>query len=623
MLDTSPNNLRTEIEAAIKLRRRHTDLSRQLIERYAGSAYREDWEPDTPSHENHEFEYLVNVLPALVSANPRVTIKSRRPVVQRELVEAMKHGMNRWIVDVDLAERLEVPVTDAQFDFGVVTISLEALPGYDDQDDPPLRPILRRISPRRYFKDPQGGATGGRYAGHILIRDKDDMLKARNADGTAKYDREAVEALASPDSADAIVDDDLYHDAEIRVDRNQVVFAEVYIRETGMIHTIGFSSVAGEDGKKGGRQLRKPRRFVGHPHGPYHELGFYIVPDQVYPLPPLAATHDLVSEINAHAEQVSRDSDTARNLVLYDITNAGLGDALQNFRNGSVAGIPGFNRNDFAEVQLGGANLNQLDYIQRLRERIDRRSGLTDIMRGNVTGDGTATEAQLAAASANARIKFMQRRVNRFVRGILDAVGWLMYHSDSIVFPIPIETADNLVFNGFDATAAGQPMFAAQGRQEQEAVFYGGVQPGQEEWSYFDLELEIEPYSMEEVNEAVLQKRMETAFAIVAQVAQAIPQMPYVNWPELLDDYFAALNIPDGRKYINFDMLAQFMQMRFSAGQVEPVAGLDGAAPVDLRGLGLPERDRGQGTGQAALPGGGAGGQVAEFGALLGAGSAA
>lgn len=600
MLNTSPENLRVEITAAIKLRRRHTNLSRQLIERYAGSAYRDDWEPETPSHENHEFEFVVNTIPALIANDPRVSIKSKRPRVQRELADAMQHGMNRWIRDVRFADLVEFPVYDAMFDFGVVTITLEPLPGYDDQDDPPLRPIIRRISPRRYFKDPQGGPMGGRYAGHLLIRDRDDMLAAKNPDGSPRYDREAVEALGSPESSD-LVDDELFRDTELRVERNQVVFAEVYIRETGMIHTVGFSTVKDENSLRA-RQLRKPRPFVGHPTGPYHELGIYLVPDQVYPLSPLAATQDLVAEINAHAEQVSRDSDTARSIVLFDSTNAALGDAIQHFENGAVAGVPGFNRNDFAEVRMGGANPVQLDYIARLRERIDRRSGLTDIQRGNITGDGTATEAQLAAASASARVKFMQRRVQRWVKSILNGVGWLMYHSDSIVFPIPIEEAESLVFNGFQAAVAGQPMFSGREKNVQEAVFYGGVQPGQEDWSYFDLELEIEPYSMEQVNEAVLQKRMETAMAVITNVAQAITAMPWVNWPDLLDDYFNTLNIPDGRKYINFEVLAEFMQMRFTAGTVDTIAGLDGQAPVNTRGLALPERGE---DGGGLLGGGG------------------
>lgn len=626
MLDTTPSNLRLEVEAAVRLRRRHTDLSHQLIERYVGSAYREDWE-DEPSHENHEFEFIANMIPALVANNPKVNVKSRRPVVHRELAEAVQHGLNRWIRDINMKDRLEKPLYDSMFDFGVVSVTLEALPGYDDQDNPPMRPIFRRISPRRYFKDPQGGVEGGRYAGVILTRDRQDMIDDRNPDGSRKFDEEAVKALSSPESMDAVVDDVL-RDMEIRVERNQCVYAEIYIRETGMIHTIGFASLPNEKGSrsKGGVELRKPRPFFGGPHGPFIELEYYIVPDQVYPLPPLCVTHDLVTEINSHAEQVSRDADTARNLVLYDSTNSHLGDSLANALNGAVCGIPNFDQRLFAPVTLGGANPVQLDYILRLRERIDRRSGLTDIMRGNISGQGTATEAQLAAASANARVKYMQGKVQQFVIKILENATWLLCNSTSVVYPISIDEAEEIVYRGPGAMIEGGAMFDMRKPGVREGVFMGGVQDGQDARAFYDLELIIEPYSMEAVNEAVLQKRMMEAFGITIQAAQMIPQMPYVNWPDLLDDLYNAVNVPDGRKYINFEMLAQILNTEWQPGEVRGIRGIDGAPPVNMQAFrGPPNMPAGQTAEQiqGASPKAGAGTTVDMLAGMLSQASAA
>jgi hypothetical protein len=48
--------------------------------------------------------------------------------------------------------------------------------------------------------------------------------------------------------------------------------------------------------------------------GPYSLFGFYLVPDQVYPLAPLAVTRKQVEEINKHRWQASRDAAVAKQI---------------------------------------------------------------------------------------------------------------------------------------------------------------------------------------------------------------------------------------------------------------------------------------------------------------------
>lgn len=578
MLQCTPENLREEVDAAIELRQKHIIVMNELVERYAGSNYRSDQQPEQSSIENHEFEFIVNTIPAVLATNPAVSVKSRRPVVQRELVQAMQHGINRWIKDIEFRDRIEPVLFDAFFKFGVMVVTMEPLPGHEHKDMPPLRPTLRRISPRMFFMDPQAsGPKSARFMGHVFLRDRDDMLAAKNPNGSAKYDKEAIESLQGNDDGNDIIGETFLQDMDLKVDRDQVIGAEIYVPEKGMIYTIGFTAQRDRE-KRETKFIRKPRKAFCHPSGPYALFGFYIVPDQVYPLSPLCVTAESVEEANAHSEQIRRQASTARNLVLVDGTNSPLLDAIKNFQDGTVASIPNFDRNAFAEVAIGGPNPGQLDYVERLRERIDRRSGLTDIQRGQVSGDATATEAQLAAAAASGRVRYMQGLVRNSVKEILNKVGWLMFNSDSIAFPVSKEKSEKLVFEqNIDGTAG----IKIDGDEEQDEYFFGGIQPGQEDFNYFDLELEIDPYSMEQVDEAVLQKRMEIATVTVSKFAPLMLQFPFVNWPELLDDYFQALNIPDGRKYINFELLAQILKTQFSPGAPQGIPGIDGAPPVD------------------------------------------
>lgn len=615
MLDCTPQNLRLEVEAAIKLRQKHTDIMDELVGRYAGENYRSDWSPDDPSIENHEYEFLVNIIPAVMSNNPSVSIKSRRPVVQRELVKAMNHGTNRWIKDIDLKGTLEPVLYDASFKFGVVTVTMEPLPGHENKEVPPMRPALRRISPKRFFMDPQAeGPDQARFMGHVFVRDREDLIEAKNPDGSAKYDKKAIESLAGPSADNDIASGSGFiEDFDMRIDRDQVIAAEVYIPEKGMIYTIGFSSTKDSE-KREGKFLRKPRRFFGHPRGPYILFGFYVVPDQVYPMSPLGVTAASVSELNAHAEQVRRQASVSRTLVLTNATNVSLTDAIKNFEDGSIAAIPNFDRNGFAEINLGGAHPAQIDYVRELRERLDRTSGVTDIQRGQVSGKGTATEASLAAAASSGRVSFMQEKVRGSVVKVIENAVWLMFESNSIIFPITEEKAEKMVFNGIGIDNA----FEIEGADEQDSIFFGGPQPGQEDYSFFDLELEIEPYSMEQVDEAVLQKRMEQATAMVASFAPMMLQYPFINWPELLDDRFQTLNIPDGRKYINFEMLSQMLGVKFGPGAVQGIPGIDGAPGPDMEAFkGPPNMPAGSQSKDVMNEGQSA---ANEIGALLGSG---
>ena len=115
-----------------------------------------------------------------------------------------------------------------------------------------------------------------------------------------------------------------------------------------------------------------------------------------------------------------------------------------------------------------------------------------------------------------------------------------------------------------------------------DAVFIGGRTAGQEDFIFDDLELNIEPYSMELTDQAVLQRRIKDAFAMLMQSAPAMAQMPFLNWPAILDDYFQSINIADGRKYVNWTALEQAIQTQFQPGPAEQVPGLDGAPKVDL-----------------------------------------
>lgn len=572
MLDflNSPDYARAEIEAAIDFRRLWTNLSSQLIRRVAGHDFRTDWQDGEDMHENLHHEYIVNFVPNMVDTNPGVEVQSYMLPDDHEGVVAIQQGLQGWVKRTDLASVLVALANDVCYDFAVGMVSLTDVPGYDeDADDDsdrwdlpaimapgrPMWPRLDRISPRRYFKDPI--SADSRFMGHIWVRDKQDLLDAKNDDGSPKFDAEAVNALSNEVGVEEVIRDTQgeYSRSLQGPARKQVVGYEWYCPETGLLYTMGYVPTA-SSGDGAHAFLRKPRPFIGIRRGPYVEFGINIIPDQIYPLSPLAVTASLVREIEAHSGQASEDAASAKRLVILDSNSKTLQNKITTEANGSVICAPGFT-GQWAAAEFGGAQPANLAHIQSLKERWERMTGINDTIRGNITG-ATATETNLAQQSSDVRTRFGRRMFQASVVKVLEAAAYLMHESNAVRFFVKVPDP-----------ATGQTV---------PRLFVGGPQPGMEFMRFEDLEFRIQPYSMEYVDESVKQRRMQMAGELVLNALPAAMQFPFFKVREYLDDAFNVLNIPDaGRRYIDFAMLDQMRGLAVANQQAQTLAATSGA----------------------------------------------
>ena len=90
-------------------------------------------------------------------------------------------------------------------------------------------------------------------------------------------------------------------------------------------------------------------------------------------------------------------------------------------------------------------------------------------------------------------------------------------------------------------------------------VFQGGATPGA---SFGDLELEIDPYSMERTNEGIEHQRALQAFELVTTAAPAMAQTPWINWKMLFDRIGDARNDADFGEIVDANMLKQAVQQQ-------------------------------------------------------------
>lgn len=589
MLDTSAGVMRDAIEDAIDFRRKHTAESQVMIKRYAGKAYRTDWLLEHENHENLPFEYVSNWLPAMIYDNPKVNVGTSLPGVFDDQIDALEHVMNRWCTVADLVGNLTHIAYRIPFDFGIGMISLDVSPGYEheaampqltgDPQAPPLRPILTPISALRFFCDPQATMWNRtRFQGHIWIKDREELLAARDLHGRPVYDQAAVRGATSDLGFDEIYgEEDPRRDHHPPTSRDQIIGYETYVPETREILTLAYAMSSGDGRGRGGDKdmiyLREPRKWYGHPRGPYVRFGVYDVPDQLYPLPMLAVTADLIEEVNAHAGQAADDAGTAKRLIAVDSNHKDLMKHIESTENGTVIGIPGLTGQAAQALEFGGPQEANLLFVQFLLDRFNKVTGTTDAKRGEVSG-ATAFEVGKAEEGTDAKQAFQRRMFHRSVIDVLEHALWYMNESDQVKELVPVEQP------------IMDPMTGQIQTVEQAFIFIGGPRPGTPHPPFHSLQASIEPYTMEYVDEFVQQRRVLQAVQLTVQeLAPAAVNFPFLEIERIADDVFEALNFREGgKRYINFELLGMMQQMAMMGGVGPDGAGGAPGGPPMLEG---------------------------------------
>lgn len=571
MLDLDVNEVFREIRSSEDLRKKHLANCTQLIKKYVGNYYRTDLR-GKPQPENLIFTYVAHTLPDICFDNPAVTCTAKRIITHDSIARFMEMGLNSWIKEVQLQEQLEMAAVDFLFQFACLKIGIEprsdfstgiraGVEGEFTMDA--LTPFMVRVPPTNVVIDSQAGhLSQARLIGHQFQRDLSDLQKDE------RYDAKQIEMLtADDDPAIGRASDERFTPRHrLDVPRERVTLYELYFPEYRKIGTLALYGRGG-DGNQAERKagwVRGPVDYKGPAEGPFCIFGAYVVPDQAYPLPPIAAFAEQAQELNSHAAAAAREAGAGKKIVLVDAEHPDVVNAVQRANNLDVVPIRGLNAQNVLPLELGGASKDRVAYMQLLLERTDRIGGQSEAIRGRAKGGGvTATEATIADSSADARTEFVHLKYRIGVKSALSKVGWFLFHDPSVVMPVSMR----------DPTT----------QQPFEGLFLGGIQPGQEDMDWSDIFLDIEPYSMKRVDPALEQQRAQMMIALVTQIAPLIIQFPFVNWPALLDAVGEANNIPDfADRMLNQQGLALISQ---GGNQVQPPGGMPGAGPGALWSL--------------------------------------
>ena len=579
-LSDQPDDLYEEVKLAIQQTFDHIEPFETLIGRFTGPWWKQatlaagaEGRSGEYAPENAYYEYISLVVPRLIFDNPRMMVGTRRKGPQEKVAEAVRHGLNRWVRDIDLRRRLVRHATDMMFNFSIAVTTEEPRKGVElptwitegTELTIPTWPMTERLAQKHYFQDPGALHVDAlRFRGHEYRRDKSDILKEAREFPELGWNVKAVEDLAT----------DTYADSEERYQnktpyREEVRAYEMWVPEHelddspgeeegfhGTLYTLGVSQASSYGSEGNAKFLRDPRPFYGPAWGPYTMFGAYYVPNSAMPLAPLTACNAQINDLNDQVLAASISMQKHKRILGCPTERAAriVKDTYHDF----VVVIP-FDDEGHPLVQeyvLGGMTAEQIEWIQHTRDRTDRILGIDDALRGTVTGQGTATEHQIANESATARLAFIKANFTDAVVQIQKTAAYYMYHSDEVIFPL-------------DDAAAQSEMFG----DVKEPWFIGGDEDPESGYSFDDLELEIEPYSMERANEGLNQKRALETHELLLNALPLMAQFPSYPWKAHFDKIGSAMNMPDLGALFPEEMLQQMAGDLAMSEQATPKEG--------------------------------------------------
>jgi len=582
MLKDDPTSLFQEIQAAEKLRDEIVTESKSMIRMYHGPKWRRTQEPEDGAPENHFFEWLSLIKPQVIHHNPQVLARSRRSGGYQRSAKVLGSALTSWARSENLAALGRRLFDDTAFSYGVAMTYYRRRGRPGDAGLSVFSPAVRRVAPERWFCDPscdyydprQGE---GRYAGHMWRRDKTDLLE------DDRYNREAVTRIA--EDADLAKWD--REDARRDNKRGQIIGYEVWVPEhrlpeyadhplvNGTLFTLAAARNANGDQTEA-RWIRDPRPSFGPPDGPYTLFGYHFVPSCPYPLSPFAAIYDQIIELNQHAVATARSAASYKRLVGVDPIYEGDAATIENAEHGQVAIIKGLKEGAVKEIGIGGADETMYKYLEMLRERRDRSTGLSDNARGNVDSSASATAIQDAANQRDARLGLTKALFNDGMAQILRSAGWYFFEMSDAMYELDDEQAGMVAPRPkYLPSPEEADRFAAEDglpvefvrdalRHEPKVIYAGGpadqlittvpstdgeplmiVAANIGDLAYDDLEIDIDPMSMPMVDQSLLQVRMNEVTTLYLQAVPLIHQFAHLPWDDLFDRIGQTLNMPD------------------------------------------------------------------------------
>lgn len=541
-----PDALMREVDHAREMLKVRADFVADIVNGMAG---RTSLRSRDRLKENHYYEYISYALPRIVSQDPRVAVTSSNAGRGAIVAAGSTVACNDWIKKTRHRVFAQRMCTDFLTGWGAACMRLEGRA--DDDDDLFVSPVLHQLHRDSAWWDVAATAWElKRFSGYSRAIDKNDLIElAKQGNG---WNLDVVRGLPTDAGLEEVGRD------EKTPRRNEVVLREVWVADVNKIFTV---ALGGTSRQPAAVMPREPIDFFGPPWGPIYFYDAYYVPGQPLGMGPCEAVSEHVDELNAHVDQLTRDTRSRKKILIGLKTDANDASTIAGTPHGQVALLAAYKPDTLKEYEYGGATTEQRNAILELRERLQRISGLGDVQRGAVTGVGSPTEVAIANEAGGLRISYLAQRFSDCDEQVLR--GWLWYFLNSRAMKHRVPARELGAPEDVDATV----------------TITGGPEPGM---THEDFNLSIERYTMERRSEGSMQRQ---ALGLVNQtlaILTAAPQIArYGDVRALLDLVGEANNRPGWGEIINGDIAARQGALQQAADQAqEPQDAEQEGAPM-------------------------------------------
>ena len=441
-------------------RRRHKEATEQYV-----GVYYSDNGAERPVHVNL-MEIATNIYERqLIARPPRVNILTRQGKLKPTAAK-LKSVMNSLLESTAIHRELARAVKSALFSIGVVKIGRK-YGGTFEQDGVEFEktvPFAKHVLLDDWVHDMSAlsleecSFMGHRYRMSLSEArdnpdfDKNERVRLQKMDASL-FNPGGDESISSISQSSTYLEDE--YDPKVEL-------WEMWLPKSKLLVTLGPNEDA------------KPLRVVewdGPEQGPFHMIFFNEVDGNSMPLAPAMLWQGLHRIVNSLYRKLERQAARQKTVGLARGVDTEDAERVRTASDGDVVPVNG--GLPIEEVSMGGIDQNSFAFMLQSKEIFSWLSGNLDALGGLGPQSETVGQDKLMFASANQRVSGMQDSVGMFVKKVLTDWGFYLWQEPLESYPATIQPPGL------------EPMQSQLTAEERNSV------------AYYDMMLDIEPYSMQ------------------------------------------------------------------------------------------------------------------------------
>lgn len=481
---------------------------------------------------NLMYQAVTTMVPNLVYNDPKARV-STNYMDYREYSSILELAINHLSNEIRLRDTLRMAITDAIFMCGWIKDGI-GVSGQTLDLDGALhdvgQPYCDRVDPDDMTVDPMARTMEEVYfIGNRFRAPRSSLLDS------GLFKKDVVEGLPSrwdypswPEvtrlSQNAVSQD--WVEQEDLVEYVDLV--EIYLPEQQAVVTLPY------DPEGAGSKFLREVEYEGPETGPYHQLGFSWVPDNIMPVAPAMIWYDLHMMSNRIARKIARQAERQKSVLAYEAS--AWEDAADIVESNDGESVRVDDVDKIREITFGGAREDGYAYLEWSKQQFSEAAMNMDLISGNKSNEPTATQAELLQANSTVRLADMQNLVYDFTAKIMKDMMFFL-HTDPLI-ELPLIKREQ----GLDRQVA--------------------YTPEMREGDWLDYNVSVVPYSMGRQDPNVKVRRLvEYMGNVIPAIANAFQMLgPAFNIEAALELSGREMGITELSEIINSQNLAAMTQ---------------------------------------------------------------